>query len=84
VINSRNDRNEWESLPIQHQLDDHRKRMDELESRRKQLLTEWQKANDSIHDTKNALNNRKPKKNDSDLIKPNRGFIMYGPPGKCF
>ncbi|CAF1398490.1 unnamed protein product [Adineta steineri] len=81
LTNSRNNQNDWEPVPIRQQLDDLRNRMNELQSRRSDYLTQWQKENDAINNIQNALENQKHQNNDIDLIKPNRGFIMYGPPG---
>ena len=81
-VNLVNNHREWESLPVQQQIDDSWNRINEIDPRRNQLRSELDKLRIAIHDIQTALQNRKVKSTDSELIKPYRGFIMYGPPGE--
>ncbi|CAM4929864.1 unnamed protein product [Rotaria socialis] len=81
LINSRDNQDETGSPSLQQQIVNCRSMMDELQPSRNQLRTKWNQLNDLISNIETALQSRKTRSSDSDLIKPNRGFIMYGPPG---
>jgi cell division protein FtsB len=82
LINSRDNQDSSDSSSLQQQMVSYRSKMDILQPRRNQLRTKWNQLNDLISNIETALRSRKPTSSDYDLIKPNRGFIMYGPPGK--
>jgi hypothetical protein len=76
---------QYEGFSVPELLDEHRKAMDKLDPIRDNLRTQIQSIEDVLTNIEQALKKKdvnSSKKNDRDLIKPNRGFIMYGPPGE--
>ena len=63
------------------QISEYRKEREDLEPRRTELRTRLEKIDDMIKNMNMALTGRTRTTNDKKLLKPNRGFIMYGPPG---
>ncbi len=64
------------------QISAYRKEREDLEPRRTELRTRLEQIDDMIKNINMALTGRTRTTNDKKLLKPNRGFIMYGPPGK--
>lgn len=63
----------------------HKQRMECLKDERKKLRDQIQTVDDHLNSLERILqdyNVDRVTKHDKDLIKPNRGFIMYGPPGQ--
>ncbi|CAF4654000.1 unnamed protein product [Rotaria sp. Silwood1] len=74
----------YEGFSVVELLNEHRKRMEQLEHERNELRTQMQTTEDLIENIQIGLirqDDKSSKNTDRDLIKPNRGFIMYGPPG---
>ena len=74
----------YEAFPVPVLIEDHQIAMERLEPVRTDLRTQLHDTKyliDNIEQTLNEHNVHSGRHNERDLIKPNRGFIMYGPPG---
>jgi DNA anti-recombination protein RmuC len=64
------------------QINEYRQERDRLEPRRSGLRSRLSQIDDMLENIDKALDEQIQNSDGRDLIKPNRGFIMYGPPGK--
>jgi hypothetical protein len=84
-VSTDNNGERYEGFPVSELFDIDRQAMEQLETVRTDLRTQIQAAEDLFDNIQQALlehDGNSGRKNERDLIKPNRGFIMYGPPGK--
>jgi hypothetical protein len=66
----------------QQQIIQYRQMREQLEPKRSELRSQLIQINDMMKNIDEALSRRTQNSSSRDLVKPNRGFIMYGPPGK--
>lgn len=71
-----------EKSSLEEQINEYRRDCDNLEPQRKNLHSQVDQINDTLQNIEQTLDRNKQNSGGRDLIKPNRGFIMYGPPGK--
>lgn len=74
----------YEKFSPMQLIDVHQKEVERLELVRNDLRTRIQAIENNLRSNERGLTDediQDGKKTDRDLIKPNRGFIMYGPPG---
>ncbi len=67
---------------FQRQISEYRQEREKLEPRRSELRSRLNQIDDMLENITKAIDERIRDSGGRDLIKPNRGFIMYGPPGK--
>jgi hypothetical protein len=79
---NKSENNNRERLAFERQISEYRRERDKLEPQRNDLRSRLDKIDDMLANIEQALNREKQNTGARDLIKPNRGFIMYGPPGK--
>ncbi|CAF0978397.1 unnamed protein product [Rotaria sordida] len=70
-----------ETFSVSQLIEDHCQEMEQLESKRSELRAEISTIEGMVASIEQGLCNRTTNL-DRNLIKPNRGFIMYGPPGE--
>jgi len=67
---------------FEREISEYRQNREQLELRRNELLSRLSVLTDMLENIGKALKDGIRGRNSRDLIKPNRSFIMYGPPGK--
>ena len=70
-----------EQMSVQQQIDNHRLERHNLEPQRSAMRAHIDQINNMLLNIERSLTVRENTHSNRDLIKPNRGFIMYGPPG---
>lgn len=76
--------NASETFSLEELIKTHGEEKEKLESHRYDLRTKIQNIDSmiaNVHSATEEQNQQDIKKINRDLIKPNRGFVMYGPPG---